>query len=414
VNSGSTAGRGRASGFSDWLGGTAARRQDLAAAFVNAFQAWGYDLVATPLVETLETVAVGVGAPQQAQLFRFVDSDGTLLALVGERTVSVARAVAGQLQGAPFPLRLCYAGPVLRNAPLLGGRRRESLQAGCELIGHGGLTADAECIALAAAALERGGVEGAHVDVGHADFVPGLLESAGLPPETQERVRNALTHRDLVAVEAALQGTEIAEAERRLLLAFPTLRGGREILDTAAAGLGGERPRRALADLATLWDVLEGYGISTRIHLDLGAVRDWDYYTGVIFEVFSAKSGFPLGNGGRYDSLLGRFGFDAPAAGFVLHVDRCLGSVAAAEPAGSGGSVVRITWSPGSHHQAVQCARRMRDAGIAASCDLEPSEAFSAGASVHVDGTRARWGADGASAEGSYEAAVAAILEATR
>src|ERR1039458_2215480 len=93
------------------------------------------------LAEPLETVAAGVGGGLQAQLFRFMDADGRLLALVGERTVSVARVVSTQLQGVQPPLRLCYAGPVLFNHPPLGGRRREAMQAGCELIGHPGLSA---------------------------------------------------------------------------------------------------------------------------------------------------------------------------------------------------------------------------------------------------------------------------------
>src|SRR5579864_5316639 len=174
--------RGRAAGFSDWLPGAAARRRDLSAAFVGTFESWGFDLVATPLVEPLETVAAGVGAARQSRLFRFMDADGRLLALVGERTVSVARVVATQLQREPLPLRLCYSGPVLHHGTLLDGRRREAMQAGCELVGHPGLAADAECIALAAAALVRGGVHGVQIDVGHADFIPAVLDSAGLDP----------------------------------------------------------------------------------------------------------------------------------------------------------------------------------------------------------------------------------------
>src|ERR1700722_10291142 len=196
----------------------------------------------TPPTEPLDTIAAGVGGVQQSALFRFMDSDGALLALVGERTVRGARVGAAHLHDGPFPLRLCYAGSVLRNQALNAGRRRESLQAGCELVGAGGLAADAECIALAAAALEQGGVEHIQVDVGHADFIPGLLDSAGLEPVAREEVLAALARRDLVAVESALEGTDAADAERRLLLAFPTLRGGREILDMAAGGLRGRRP----------------------------------------------------------------------------------------------------------------------------------------------------------------------------
>src|SRR5580693_7782759 len=362
--------RGRADGFTDYLVGPAERRRKLTDRLIEAFEAWGYGFMVTPLVEPLDTIAAGVGSARQSGLFRFMDSDGSLLALVGERTVSVARVVATQLHEGPFPLRLCYAGPVLRNQTLNAGRRRESLQAGCELVGATGLAADAECIALAAAALERGGVHHVQVDVGHSDFIPGLLESAGLDAPARDEVLAALARRDLVAVESALEGTDAADAERRLLLAFPTLRGGREILDTAAGGLRGERPMRALHDLAQLWDLLEAHAITDRVHLDLGAVRDWDYYTGPTFEVFSVDSGFALGSGGRYDALLSRFGTPLPATGFVLHVDRCHDSIVRRAGALPAPTVLQVSWERDAHADALQLARDLRRRRVACACDL--------------------------------------------
>ena len=363
--------RGRAAGFSDWLPGAAARRRDLVDAFVATFESWGYSLIATPLVEPLDTIAAGVGERGESRLFRFMDADGTMLALVGERTVSVARVVATQLQRAPLPLRLCYAGPVLRHRALLNGRRREALQAGCELVGGAGVAADAECIALAAEALVRGGVHGVQIDVGHADFIPAVLDSAGLDSGSRRAVLDALQRRDLVAVEAALETTEVGEAERRLLLAFPTLRGGRDLLDTAALDLPHARPRAVLDQLARLWELLEGHGVTGVVHLDLGAVRDWDYYTGPTFEVFSIDSGFPLATGGRYDGLFANFGMDLPATGFVLHVDRCLDALerrSASPPP----EPQRIAWRQGARPVALQVAAMLRRRGIAAVCDLEP------------------------------------------
>jgi ATP phosphoribosyltransferase regulatory subunit len=401
--------RGRADGFADYLVGPAARRRQLADGFIETFEAWGYGFMVTPLIEPLDTIAAGVGGAQQSALFRFMDSDGALLALVGERTVSVARVVATQLHDGPFPLRLCYAGSVLRNQALNAGRRRESLQAGCELIGADGLAADAECIALAAAALERGGVEHIQVDVGHADFIPGLLDSAGLDATAREEVLAALARRDLVAVESALEGTDAADAERRLLLAFPTLRGGREILDTAAGGLRGERPQRALQELAQLWDLLEAHAITDRVHLDLGAVRDWDYYTGPTFEVFSVDSGFALGSGGRYDSLLSRFGAELPATGFVLHVDRCHDSIvrragAAAEPA-----MVQVSWAHDAYPRALELSRDLRRRGVACACDL----AAGGDGDVQVSTTGVEWAHLELDARAGIDAAVAALAART-
>ena len=398
--------RRRADGFSDYLVGPAARRRILTDRFIETFEAWGYGFMVTPLIEPLDTIAAGVGGAQQSALFRFMDSDGALLALVGERTVSVARVVATQLQEGPFPLRLCYAGSVLRNQAPNAGRRRESLQAGCELIGAGGLAADAECIALAAAALERGGMEHIQVDVGHADFIPGLLDSAGLDPDAREEVLAALARRDLVAVESALEGTDAADAERRLLLAFPTLRGGREILDTAAGGLRGERPHRALQELAQLWDLLDAHAITDRVHLDLGAVRDWGYYTGPTFEVFSDDSGFALGSGGRYDTLLSRFGTALPATGFVLHVDRCHDSIARRAGSVTGSDAVHVSWENDAYDDALELARSLRNRGVACVCDLDAD----GDGVVRVTASGVRWSHRGRDEHGTVDAAVTALV----
>ena len=371
---GAGAPRGRAGGFSDWLPGPAQVRRALGEGFLRTFESWGYGLVDTPLVEPLDTVSAGVGAGGQTQLFRFVDSDGSLLALVGERTVSVARVVATQLREGPFPLRLCYLGPVLRNQALLGGRRREAMQAGCELIGAAGLGADAECVALAAEALRAAGLSGVQIDVGHSDFLPGLLDGAGLPPAARDSVLNALSRRDLVAVEEALEGTPAGEVERALLLRFPALRGGREILDAAGEGLEAARPRQALQDLATLWDLLMAHGLEGHVTLDLGAVRDWDYYTGPTFELFSGDLGFPLGTGGRYDGLLGRFGTPRPATGFVLMVDRCCDVLLRRGAPPAAAAMPRVSHEAGAEQAAVALAARLRAAVGGAVCDLEPSD----------------------------------------
>lgn len=383
---GAGAPRGRAGGVTDWLPGAAELRRASGEALLDVFAAWGYGLVATPLIEPLDTVAAGVGADAQARLFRFMDSDGSLLAMVGERTVSVARVVATQLRDVPRPLRLCYSGPVLRNQPLLGGRRREAMQSGCELIGAAGVAADAECVALAAEALERAGLTGVQIDVGHADFLPGLLEGGGLDQAARARVLAALADRDLVAVEAAIEGSAVGEAERDLLLRFPGLRGDRDILDAAAAGLRAERPLRALRTLGELWDLLMAHGLAGAVQLDLGAVRDFDYYTGPIFELFSTDLGFPLGTGGRYDSLLGRFGGAEPATGFVIHLDRCVDALLRRSIASRAPETVRVAFEPGAEPGAILAASWIRSAAPGARVirDLDASETAPVGAVLHV------------------------------
>src|SRR5262249_57964256 len=84
---------------------------------------WGYRYVVTPTLESLDVLAVGLDAGELRRLFKLTDADGSLLALVGERTVPVARLVAGRLRAAPLPLPLCFAGPALTTHPARVSRR---------------------------------------------------------------------------------------------------------------------------------------------------------------------------------------------------------------------------------------------------------------------------------------------------
>jgi ATP phosphoribosyltransferase regulatory subunit len=282
---------------------------------------WGYRHVITPLVESMDVLDLGLGPEQRRRLFKFTDAQGDVVALVGERTVPVARLVAGKLRAAPLPLRLCYAGPVLSTDEGRFQHRRETYQVGAELIGAAGPVADAEVIALAARCMEATGIRSYQIDVGHAEFFHGIMDAVRLPGDIKALVRAALSARDFVALEALLEGTPLKSAEHELLLRFPALRGGPEILDAAGGLVRNRRSEAALSELAQVRELLTAHGIGDVVVLDLGAIRDFDYYTGVIFEGYGPDFGRPVAQGGRYDSLLERFGRPAPATGFMIQLD---------------------------------------------------------------------------------------------
>ena len=97
---------------------------------------------------------------------------------------------------------------------------------------------------------------------------------------------------------------------------MPQLRGGPEVLEAppgpVADACEGLRAVHALLEPAA----------AARVIFDLGLLRDLDYYTGAVFEVYDPALGAPIGGGGRYDDLLGRFGRPLPAVGFALGIDR--------------------------------------------------------------------------------------------
>jgi ATP phosphoribosyltransferase regulatory subunit len=308
-------------GFRDLLPAEAEVLRDAQESILAEMRRHGYRNVITPLVEAIDILELGLGPEQRRRLYKFTDVRGEVVALVGERTVPVARVVAGKLRTAALPLRLCYAGPVLSTDESRFQQRRESYQVGAELIGAPGAVADAEVIALAARCLEATGLRKYQIDVGHAEFFQGIMEAVKLPDDVKDGVRNALAARDFVALESLLEGTALRSAEHELLLRFPALRGGPEILGAASGLVRNRRSERALIELAKVRELLVAHGLGEVVSLDLGAIRDFDYYTGIIFEGYGPDLGRPVAQGGRYDALLARFGRPAPATGFMIQLD---------------------------------------------------------------------------------------------
>jgi ATP phosphoribosyltransferase regulatory subunit len=308
-------------GFRDLLPPEAEVVREAQESLLAEMRRWGYRHVVTPMVESMDVLELGLGPEQRRRLFKFADPRGEVIALVGERTVPVARVVAGKLRSERLPMRLCYAGPVLSTDEGRFQQRRETYQVGAELVGAPGVVADAEVIALAARCLEATGVRRYQVDVGHAEFFQGIMDAVKLPDEIKAGVRGALAARDFVALEELLDRTSLRSAEHELLLRFPALRGGAQILDAARGLVRNRRSELALSELARVLELLAAHGLGDVVGIDLGAIRDFDYYTGIIFEGYGPDLGRPVAQGGRYDGLLGRFGRPAPATGFVVRLD---------------------------------------------------------------------------------------------
>ena len=145
-------------GFRDRLPDEAEVLREAQESVLAEMRRWGYRHVITPSVESIDVVELGIGAEQRRRLFKFADARGEVIALVGERTVPVARLVAGKLRASALPLRLCYAGPVLATDEGRLHQSRETYQVGAELVGAPGTAADAEVIALAARCRAEGRV----------------------------------------------------------------------------------------------------------------------------------------------------------------------------------------------------------------------------------------------------------------
>ncbi len=344
-------------GMRDLLPDDTARVRAVSERIVRQMARWGYREVTTPTLEYLDVLVRGEGAETADRLFKLIDRRGEVLALRPEMTTPVARLVATRLGGEPLPVRLAYAGQVFRGGESGPGRLREFPQVGGELIGSGTLEADAEIVALAVNSLAAAGVAQFSVSLGHVGFLRGILAGLRLAEPEEATVRALLYQKDFVGLRPLLERHGASPKSIDALLALPALRGpdalvqARRLVDTPEG-------RDVVRDLTELRDMLDAYGVGDAVTVDLSIIRDFEYYTGIVFEGHTTALGVPLLGGGRYDRLLERFGTPSPATGFAVRVERVLAA----------GGPREETWAPdvvmafadGSRAAALACARDLR------------------------------------------------------
>jgi ATP phosphoribosyltransferase regulatory subunit len=278
----------------------------------GVFERDGYGEVWTPALEYEAVLGRGGGAPPAYRVF---DDHGEVLALRTDMTVPIARLVATRYPNEDPPLRFCYFAHAYRAVRPHRGQMREFLQAGIELVGAPAPQGTAEALTVLCHALDAAGLRDYRIGLGDAALYPRLLTAFGVPEEARGRLSEQLVARDFVALGAELSRLQLADADAELLLRAPQLRGGPELLDDAEGPVAG-----AVAGLRAVYALLEP-AVAERVIFDLGLVRNLGYYTGAVFEVYDPALGAPIGGGGRYDDLLGRFGRPLPAVGFALTID---------------------------------------------------------------------------------------------
>lgn len=303
----------------------------------QTFHRWGYHRIITSTLERLDTLMAG-GAIQRSTVIQLNNLDDEVLGLRPELTASIARTAVTRMAGATYPQRLYYNTNVFRRAPEGShSGQQEFYQAGVELLGGGGLLADAEIVLLLIDCLNSlglGQLKSPSVSwsliLGEAGLTRSLLSS--FPAHLRDQVRYAIAKLDRIALESLPLSEELHD--RALLLL--DLRGKPADVIQRVSHLGlDDSQREAVNNLKSLVDLLQesldlrlgDAAVKIPIVLDLSLIRTFDYYTGIVFEVVSnTPSGQKvLGQGGRYDQLLGLFhpqGQPTPSIGFSLQIEQ--------------------------------------------------------------------------------------------
>ncbi len=318
-------------GLRDVLPPDASFEADIVGRLVALFSRHGYERVKPPLLEFEENLLAGSGVGLGGQTFRLMDPDShRMMALRPDMTLQVARIAATRLKNRPRPLRLSYAGQVLRVQGTQLRPERQFGQVGAELIGAASVEADTEVVLLGVEALTEAGVRRLSVDLGIPTLVPALLAERPLDAGTLSRLRLALDRKDAAAVAALgdALGSRLAKTMGALLAAA----GPAERALKALAALDLPPPaaaqRSALAQVARR--VADGIaqmgGETVDLTVDPVENRGFEYHTGVTFTFFAAAVRGELGSGGRY--LAGNGGGAAESAtGLTLFTDTLLAAL---------------------------------------------------------------------------------------
>jgi ATP phosphoribosyltransferase regulatory subunit len=342
-------------GIEDLLPDEASAVEALRRQLLDEFARHGYQLVAPPLLEYLESLLIGSGQDLDPRTFKLVDQlSGRTMGVRADITPQVARIDAHLLNRSGVA-RLCYCGGVLHTLPAGPLASREPLQIGAELYGHAGPEADSEVIRLLARALELAAIAPTRIDLGHVGIFRALMVEAGLTGAVEQDVFAALQAKDVPTLADLV--AEVAEPTRSALLALPDCYGGVEALDMAVrrlpalpaidAALG--TLRRLAVDLADLPNMPIGF--------DLADLRGYHYHSGVVFAAYCAGAAGAVALGGRYDKVGESFGRGRPATGFSMD----LRDVARLAPRRQAPGAILAPWPEDRElHQEIE---RLRDRG---------------------------------------------------
>lgn len=269
---------------------------------------FGYVEYSASLLESSELYRIkGNEEIVNEQTYSFIDRGGREVTLRPEMTPTLARMVAARRKSLKFPLRWYSIPNVFRYERPQRGRRREHWQLNADLMGIAGVEAEAEIISLADKIMKAFGAkdEDFRIQIGNRKWVEFLTEELGADGKSEEKKRKLFRLLDI-------QTKQPAEFLR-----------GLEELGISPSALSPERitPEvRKKIGIDELLAKLETMNIKN-VSFDPAIVRGFDYYTGMVFEVFDAdpENRRSLFGGGRYDNLLELFGVEpVPTVGFGM------------------------------------------------------------------------------------------------
>jgi ATP phosphoribosyltransferase regulatory subunit len=320
-------------GLHDLLPPRAAQESATIAGIMDVFNSCGYEQVKPPLVEFESTLAgngANGGGSLAGQMFRLMDPvSQRMMAVRADITLQVARIAGTRMVDVPRPVRLSYAGQILRVRGNQLRPERQFAQVGVELIGPDDVAADVEVIILAAEGLRAAGISEPTIDINSPALVANILSGIDLDDSAVSDLRESLDRKDAGATEEILraQGVLLSDSGKALCALIRTVGPACQVIEELKSI---DLPDGARAEVQRLTDVVLGVSTASpdlSLALDPVEYRGFEYQTGVSFTVFAEGVRGELARGGRYITESGE-----AATGVSLYMDTILRALPEATP----------------------------------------------------------------------------------
>ncbi|MGE4591507.1 MULTISPECIES: ATP phosphoribosyltransferase regulatory subunit [Alcaligenes] len=324
--------------LADILPAEARRIEELRRDLLDLYRTYGFELVAPPLVEYLESLQAVSGTDLNLRTSKVVDQiSGRTMGVRADMTPQVAR-IDAHLLNREGVTRLCYCGSVLHARPAGLLSDRELLQIGAEIFGHAGIESDLEVVQLALESVGRAGVHHPRLDLNYPDLGRFLIERDPILKTRVAEVCELLNAKDVSGLRALGRESGCLPETTRYLLALTSLYGDGSVLERARSVLPDEpEVREALGSLRSFIDALPGHEITVDL-ADIGS--GYAYHSGLIFSVYAEGWHDALVKGGRFDGIGRMYGRARPATGFSLDLRKLSAGLAPAQAA----RAVRAPW----------------------------------------------------------------------
>jgi histidyl-tRNA synthetase len=335
------------SGMRDFLPSDMLKRHYVVTLISEIFEAYGFESIYTPVLE-LKTTLTGQYGSEAEKLIYYAHHAGSVedkeeLALRYDLTVPLARFFAQHENDLKLPFKRYHIAPVWRGDRPQRGRFREFFQTDADIVGVATMDADAEVMAMMAAALQKLAFNDFVIKLNNRHLLRGIGEYAGLAGEALNNLYIVIDRADKIGIDGVRndllkQNISPEVVDRIIALISYRQEGstgyahGQEVLRALAQKLSHiPSAMQGIDELSKVLECLNAMHVpSEHIDLDFTVVRGLGYYTSTIFEAMLTSADpeervGSVGGGGRYDNLIGRFRKNSlPTVGMSLGIERLL------------------------------------------------------------------------------------------